>query len=174
MEISVIKSCIFEVRGVRVMLDMHLAAFYQVETRTLKQAVRRNIERFPEDFMFELTPEEYDSLKIQDLEEDEPKTGKHAKYMPFAFSELGVGMLSSILRSGKAIEINIGIMRAFAIMRQMALGLSELNERISKIEIEMGLKFDDVYEILKLMLGGNGGRTVVEGFKVKKMEELPL
>jgi hypothetical protein len=174
LEVTTIKNCIFEVRGVRVMLDLHLAALYQVETRALKQAVRRNWERFPEDFMFELTPEEFDLLKPQFNEEEggESKTGKHAKYLPFAFTEMGVGMLSSVLRSEKAIEINISIMRAFVMTRLMALGLAELNERVARIEQEMGLKFDDVYEVLGLLLGGNAGRTVVEGFKVRKPKEV--
>jgi hypothetical protein len=170
LELSVVKNNIFELRGMRVMIDVHLAALYEVETRTLKQAVRRNMERFPEDFMFELTQEEYDELRlrINYEDEDESKTGKHAKYMPFAFTELGVGMLSSVLRSGKAIEVNISIMRAFAMLRQMALGLTELYERIDRIEEEMGIKFEKITVILHHLLGGNAGRTVVEGFKPKK------
>ncbi len=154
------------------MLDYHLAALYQVETRALKQAVRRNLERFPEDFMFQLTLEEFKTLQLEDEEEvgaEEPKTGRHSKYLPFVFSELGVGMLSSVLRSSTAIEINISIMRAFVLMRQLALGLSELHDRVERIEHEMGMKFQDVFEILQHMLGGNGGRTIVEGFRPPKV-----
>ncbi len=170
MDVSVIKNNIFEVRGQRVMLDYHLAALYQVETRALKQAVRRNMERFPEDFMFQLTPEEFKMLQLDldDMDSEEPKTGRHSKYLPFVFSELGVGMLSSVLRSATAIEINISIMRAFVLMRQLALGLSELHDRVERIEQEMGMKFQDVFQILQHLLGGNGGRTIVEGFKPKK------
>ena len=170
MDVSVIKNNIFEVRGQRVMLDYHLAALYQVETRALKQAVRRNMERFPEDFMFQLTPDEFKILQLDldDMDPEEPKTGRHSKYLPFVFSELGVGMLSSVLRSATAIEINISIMRAFVLMRQLALGLSELHDRVERIEQEMGMKFQDVFQILQHLLGGNGGRTIVEGFKPKK------
>ncbi len=165
-QVAIIKESIFELRGVKVMLDVHIAALYQVETRALKQAVRRNMDRFPVDFMFELAPEEYELLKpeIENLLDHEPKTGKHAKYLPFAFTELGVGMLSSVLRSEKALEINISIMRTFVMLRHFAMGLSELWERVDFIEREMGIKFRDIFEALHLLTGGNAGRTIVTGF----------
>lgn len=106
------------VRGQRVMLDFDLAELYQVETRTLKQAVRRNIERFPGDFMFEITEAEYNCLKNSMTSQvviSNEKGGR--RYMPFAFTEQGVAMLSSVLRSGTAIQVNIAIMRAFVAMR---------------------------------------------------------
>jgi hypothetical protein len=167
-EIAMIKDSIFEFRGVKVMLDVHLAQRYGVQTRSLKQAVRRNIERFPKDFMFELTLEEFEDLRLRVAnlpESDEPKTGKHAKYLPFAFTELGVSMLSSVLRSEKAIEVNINIMRTFVMLRQFAMGLNELWDRITAIEHEMGIKFKDIFEALHLLIGGNGGRTIVKGFQ---------
>ena len=120
-ELTTIQSKIHEIRGQQVMLDFDLAALYQVETKVLKQAVRRNIERFPEDFIFEISNEEYNSLKISlrsqivTLEID--GRGKYPKYPPFAFTEMGVAMLSSVLRSGSAIQVNIAIMRAFVAMR---------------------------------------------------------
>ena len=120
-ELTTIQSKIHEIRGQQVMLDFDLAALYQVETKVLKQAVRRNIERFPEDFIFEISNEEYNSLKISlrsqivTLEID--GRGKYPNSPPFAFTEMGVAMLSSVLRSGSAIQVNIAIMRAFVAMR---------------------------------------------------------
>lgn len=107
------------------MLDFDLAEIYQVETRALKQAVRRNIDRFPEDFMFELTKLEYDSLRSQFVTLNDGEStagrGKHSKYLPFVFTEQGVAMLSSVLRSDTAIKMNISIMRAFVAVRQLVL-----------------------------------------------------
>ena len=99
--------------GQQVMLDFDLAALYQVETKVLKQAVRRNIERFPEDFMFEISNEEYNSLKDSLRSQIVTSNKGGIRYMPFAFTEMGVAMLSSVLRSGSAIQVNIAIMRAF-------------------------------------------------------------
>lgn len=110
MELQPIQSKIYEIRGQRVMLDFDLAELYQVETRTLKQAVRRNIERFPEDFMFEITEAEYNYLKnsmTSQIVISNERGGR--RYMPFAFTEQGVAMLSSVLRSGTAIQVNIAI-----------------------------------------------------------------
>ena len=114
MELQPIQSKIYEIRGQRVMLDFDLAELYQVETRTLKQAVRRNIERFPSDFMFEITESEYNYLKnsmTSQIVISNERGGR--RYMPFAFTEQGVAMLSSVLRSETAIQVNIAIMRAF-------------------------------------------------------------
>ena len=117
MELDIIKNKIYEIRGLRVMLDRDLAQMYGVETKVLNQAVRRNIERFPEDFMFTLSKEECLRSQIVTLNE---ARGHHLKYMPLAFTEQGVAMLSSVLRSRTAIEINISIMRAFVVMRNYA------------------------------------------------------
>ncbi len=122
-----IKDVIYEVRGQKVMLDTDLAEMYEVEVSQLKRQVRRNIDRFPKDFMFELTPEEVSSLRCQ---KGILKTGRgqHSKYAPFAFTEEGVAMLSGLLRSKIAIQVNINIMRAFVAVRQAvtALQTSEL------------------------------------------------
>ena len=115
-EIRIIQSKIYEIRGHKVMLDRDLAEMYGVETRTLNQAVKRNIDRFPEDFMFQLTKEESLRSQIVTLKMEQ---GKHLKYMPFVFTEMGVAMLSSVLRSNTAIQVNINIMRAFVAVRQM-------------------------------------------------------
>lgn len=135
-----IHNYICEVRGRRVMLDSDLAMLYGVETRALKQAVRRNIERFPSDFMFELSLEEADSLlKISRSQIVTLKQGKNTKYKPFAFTEQGVAMLSSVLHSEVAIKVNIAIMRAFIQVRE-ALTLSksvsaEINELRAKVDL---------------------------------------
>lgn len=130
MELEVIKNKIFEIRGYKVMFDFDLALLYNVETKRLKEAVRRNLNRFPEDFMFELTEIEYNSLRSQFASS---KRGG-LRYMPFAFTEQGIAMLSSVLNSEKAIEINISIIRAFVTMRQFTLTYSELKEQILAIE----------------------------------------
>lgn len=123
-EMTVIQSKIHEIRGQRVMLDFDLAAMYEVETRVLNQAVKRNIERFPDDFMFQLTKGEFEILKSQIVisKTTTEKRGGTQK-MPFAFTEQGVAMLSSVLRSPLAIQVNIGIVRAFVEFRRMAAAL---------------------------------------------------
>ncbi len=115
-QLELIQSKIYEIRGQKVMLDRDLAELYQVETRVLNQAVKRNIDRFPEDFMFRLTKEECLRSQIVILNMEQ---GKHLKYMPNAFTEMGVAMLSSVLRSNMAIQVNINIMRVFMAVRQL-------------------------------------------------------
>jgi hypothetical protein len=128
MELQTIQKKIYEIRGKQVMLDFDLAALYGVETKVLKQGVKRNIRRFPIDFMFELTQEEFNSLRSQFVTSN--KRGG-TRYMPFAFTEQGVAMLSSILNSETAIEVNISIIRAFVSIRQY---LSVTNNTIKEIE----------------------------------------
>jgi cell division protein FtsL len=122
---------IFLVRGEKVMIDFHLADLYQVETKQLKRQVRRNMERFPADFMFELTQEEYNSLRSQF---GTLKRGEHTKYPPMVFTENGVSMLSSILNSSLAISVNIQIMRIFTKVRRMLTDNTELRLEIEKIK----------------------------------------
>ena len=126
-QIDTIKSSIYEVRGQRVMLDSDLAELYEVEVSQLKRQVRRNIDRFPEDFMFELTREEYDSLRCQNGTIKSGR-GQHSKYLPFAFTEEGVAMLSGMLKSKTAVQVNINIMRAFVAIRHAvaSMQLSDL------------------------------------------------
>ena len=113
-ELVRIQSLIYEIRGYKVMVDRDLAKLYGVETKVLNQAVKRNIKRFPEDFMFQLTHEECLRSQFVTLN---TKQGHHLKYLPYAFTEQGVAMLSSVLRSDAAIEVNIRIMRAFVSIR---------------------------------------------------------
>ena len=148
MELQIIQNKIYEIRGMRVMLDFDLAELYETETRRLKEAVRRNIDRFPGDFMFELSKQEYDSLRTQIATLDNTGRGKHSKYLPFAFTEQGVAMLASILNSQKAIQINIQIVRAFILLRQYALGYAELNKKLEMFMIETNIQFNDIYQAL--------------------------
>ena len=143
-----VQSRIVAVRGVQVMLDRDLAALYGVETRVLNQAVRRNIGRFPEDFMFQLSKE--DCLRSQIVTLNEAR-GKHLKYMPYAFTENGIAMLSSVLRSETAIAVNIRIMRAFTAMRRFAYDHAGLVQRVGAIELkqlETDKRIDTVFDAL--------------------------
>lgn len=135
------------------MLDYHLAELYQVETRALKQAVKRNIERFPGDFMFVLTREEANLLLSIGVSQNViPPAYNFGVAMPMAFTEQGVAMLSSVLRSKVAIEVNISIMRAFVLMRQMAIGYEELSRRIEELEVSTDAQFNELYQALTQLL----------------------
>ena len=153
MDLQIIQNKIFEVRSCRVMLDYHLAELYQVETRALKQAVKRNIERFPGDFMFVLTQEEANLLLSIGVSQNViPPAYNFGVAMPMAFTEQGVAMLSSVLRSKVAIEVNISIMRAFVLMRQMAIGYEELLRRIEELEVSTDAQFNELYQALTQLL----------------------
>ena len=153
MDLQVIQNKIFEVRGCRVMLDFHLAELYQVETRALKQAVKRNIARFPSDFMFVLSKEEANLLLSIGVSQNViPPDYNFGVAMPMAFTEQGVAMLSSVLRSKVAIEVNISIMRAFVLMRQMAIGYEELSRRIEELEVSTDAQFNELYQALTQLL----------------------
>ena len=135
------------------MLDYHLAELYQVETRALKQAVKRNIERFPGDFMFVLTQEEANLLLSIGVSQNViPPAYNFGVAMLMAFTEQGVAMLSSVLRSKVAIEVNISIMRAFVLMRQMAIGYEELSRRIEELEVSTDAQFNELYQALTQLL----------------------
>nr|WP_300601574.1 ORF6N domain-containing protein [Niabella sp.] len=169
MQLTVIQQKIYEIRDQRVMIDYDLADLYQVETKRLKEAVRRNRNRFPDDFMFELTKEEYDALRSQIatlkhaiVAEDElvvSKRGRHSKYSPFAFTEHGVAMLASVLNSEKAIEMNIAIVRAFIALRQLTLLRNNFLEQLQQLRIELYQRIDghdaqlsQIYDALENML----------------------
>lgn len=150
MELQVIQNKIFEVRGYRVMLDFHLAELYNVKTKVLKQAVKRNIQRFPSDFMFELDKEEFHQL-VTNCDQF-PETLKHSSVSPMVFTEQGVAMLSTVLRSQTAIDVNISIMRAFVLMRQMIIGYDELLKRIEELEESTDAQFSEIYQALTQLL----------------------
>jgi len=152
MELQIIHQKILLIRDQKVMLDYDLAELYEVETRVLKQAVKRNLIRFPEDFMFELTENEIDEVVSQNVI---PSKSYFGGAKPFAFTEQGVAMLSSILRSEKAALVNIAIMRTFVMLRRYALTYDELARRIEGLEI----KYDDVHEVLNQLLMGKEQET---------------
>ena len=147
-EINTIQDRIFNIRGKRVMLDSDLASLYGVETKRLNESVKRNIERFPEDFMFQLTEDEFKVSRCQIVtskeSEEEPQTLRSQfatsnkrggrQYLPYVFTEHGVTMLASVLRSKKAIEINIQVVRAFIALRQFAIEQKDVTNRLDKLE----------------------------------------
>lgn len=145
--LEIITNKIYIIRNQKVMLDYDLATLYEIETKVLKQSVKRNIDRFPEDFMFELTESEYKSLRSQ-IVTLEIGRGKFSKYLPFAFTEQGVAMLSGVLKSEKAIKINIAIMRTFVILRNSLLNLEEITSKVKEIENQ----FPEIYKILNYLM----------------------
>jgi phage regulator Rha-like protein len=149
MELSQIHQKNLEIRGQKVMLDFDLAILYEVETRVLKQAVRRNLERFPIDFMFELNEIEIDFLVSQFVIPSKSNLGGSK---PFAFTEHGVTMLSSILNSKKAININIQIIRAFIELKKLMVSQNDLLHRLKQLEQQYDKQFDDVFEAINYLL----------------------
>lgn len=155
-----IESLIYIIKEEQVMLDSDLAKLYGVETKVLNQAVKRNIQRFPSDFMFQLTKEECLRSQIVTLknnpdeteEETSSKRGKHTKYLPYVFTQEGVAALSGVLRSPIAIQVNISIMRAFVALRQMITGYQELLKRIEELEESMDAQFSEIYQALTQLL----------------------
>jgi hypothetical protein len=144
MDILAIQNKIHEIRGYRVMLDFDLAEMYQVKTKALNQAVKRNIDRFPFDFMFQLTNKEFTDLRSQIVTSNWGGT----RYLPYAFSEHGVTMLSSVLKSKKAIDTNIFIVRAFVALRQYSLGYAELKQQLDNFMLETNMQFNEIYQAL--------------------------
>jgi hypothetical protein len=142
---QIIESKIYLLRGKKVMLDRDLATLYGVETRTLNQAVRRNINRFPEDFMSQLTTEEMENWKSQIVISNKEKMGLRKR--PYAFTENGVAMLSSVLSSERAVEVNIQIMRTFTRLREMILTHKELAHKLAQLERKIGKHDDEIKTI---------------------------
>src|SRR5438046_1257754 len=148
--IKSIQNRIYEIRGERVMLDRDLAVLYEIETKALNLAVRRNIKRFPKDFMFQLSKEEWEDLRFQietletgdslRLQNETLKKGRgrHTKYFPYAFTEQGVAMLSGVLNSEKAIAMNIAIMRAFVEIRKILIQENDLRIQLKEIKEQLG------------------------------------
>ena len=163
-----IERLIYMIHGNRVMLDADLAELYGVETRVLKQAVRRNRKRFPKDFMFELTKEENQSLRSQNVI---LKRGEHSKYLPFAFTEQGVAMLSSVLNSERAIEVNIEIVRAFVRIREMLAAHTELAAKLKELEGHIQAhdeQIQAIFEAIRQIMTPPEKPTKRIGFEVKE------
>lgn len=142
-----IASRIYLVRGEKVMLDSDLAELYQVETKNLNKAVKRNPSRFPEDFMFQLTKEEADSLRLQTGTSNDTRGGR--RYLPYVFTEQGVAMLSSVLRSPRAVEVNVVIMRTFVRIREILASNRDLARRVQEHDRQIAILFDTVRKLLE-------------------------
>ena len=145
-----IGSMICFIRGRRVMLDSDLAVLYGVETKVLNQAVRRNLKRFPDDFMFQLTPKEVDFLRSQIVTSNSSRGGR--RYFPYAFTENGVAMLSSVLGSEKAIQVNIHIMRTFTKLREILKTHDDLRRKIESMEKKYDHRFVVVFKAIRELL----------------------
>ena len=155
---------IYTLRGKQIMLDEDLAELYEVETRVLNQAVKRNSERFPSDFMFQLAEEEYKSLRSQFVTLKRGR-GRHRKYMPYAFTENGVYMLSAVLKSKVAVEVSIEIMRTFTKLREFSLHYNALAKRLLEMEQKNSKEFRKIYALLdELMAGARDADAKVMGF----------
>jgi len=144
---DIIASKIYIIRNVRVMIDRDLASLYEVETRVLKQAVRRNIDRFPDDFMFEMTRQEFEDWRSQIVISNSDKMG--LRHIPMVFTEQGVAMLSSVLNSDRAIKVNIQIMRTFSKLRQMLLDHADLKRKLDSMEKKYDEQFRIVFEAIR-------------------------
>ncbi|MEN9522820.1 MAG: hypothetical protein RL065_1197 [Bacteroidota bacterium] len=173
MKPELVHTKIFEIRSQKIMLDFDLAEMYEIETKYLKRAVKHNSDRIPADFMFELTKDEWESLRCNFSTLNNGGRGQHLKYLPFAFTEQGVAMLSSVLNSQKAIQVNISIIRAFVFIRQHALNFKELTEQLKSLETKYDKHFKDVYEALDYLLNNDkqieqqNKRTKI-GYKIPK------
>jgi len=157
-----IESKIFLIRGQKVMLDRDLAGLYGVETKVLNQAVRRNSSRFPEDFMFELTLNEAKSSRSQFVTLNR---GENIKYLPYAFTEQGIAMLSSVLKSERAIHVNIQIIRAFTKMREMIAHHAELRSKLEALELRYDEQFRIVFDAIRRILSDEDDPKTEIGFK---------
>jgi len=159
--LEVVESHIFTIRGHRVMLDSHLAELYQVETKNLNKAVKRNPRRFPDSFMFQLTEKEGESLRFQsgtlnmrsqNATSEPAGRGQHRKYLPYVFTEQGVAMLSSVLRSDRAADVNVAIMQTFVKMREAMIAHKDLSRRLNDMERKYDKQFRVVFDALRELM----------------------
>lgn len=150
MQLQSIQKRIYEIRGQKIMLDFDISELYEVETRALNQAVKRNIDLFPEDFMFQLNPTEWETMSSQIVMTYPIKRPKTA--LPLAFTEHGVAMLANVLKSKKARQTSIAIVRAFIALKQFALSHKELTAKLSELESKYNKQFKDVYEAINFLL----------------------
>ncbi|MBK8369406.1 MAG: ORF6N domain-containing protein [Bacteroidetes bacterium] len=158
MQLQVIQTKIYEVRGQKVMLDFDLAELYEVETKRLNEAVKRNTERFPERFMFRLTVIEWENMRSQ-IATASIQTKRNVAVTPFAFTEHGVTMLASVLKSNKAIKVNIAIVEAFIALKEFALNYKEIDDKLKELENTYNKQFKDVYEAINYLLQKNKQET---------------
>ena len=194
MQLEIIRNKIYEIRGQKIMFDFDLAELYEVETRILNQSVKRNIARFPKDFMFQLTQKEWEPLRSQIVISSKmndnnssqivmsSKKHRGAKYLPLAFTEHGVTMLAAILKSDKAVAMNIAIVRTFIALRQFALNYKELAAQILELKQTVGNHNDQlnqIYDALENLLDDKVDKTINKkmweqreriGFKTKSKQ----
>ena len=164
-----IQQAIYLIRGEKVMLDRDLALLYEVETKVLNRAVKRNLQRFPLDFMFQLTPEEAENLRCQIGTSSLRHGGR--RYLPHVFTEQGVAMLSSVLNSERAILVNIEIMRAFVRLRQLLASNAELSRRLDELESKYDTQFRVVFEAIReLMTTPSRARKEI-GFRARSVKK---
>jgi ORF6N domain len=161
-----IERSIYLIRNEKVMLDRDLAELYSVETKALKQAVKRNIDRFPEDFMFVLTALELDDWRSQFVTSKSDRMG--LRYPPMAFTEHGILMLSSVLRSDRAVHVNIEIMRAFVRLRQMLASNDELSRRLDELESKYDRQFKIVFDAIRNLMKPVEGTRKQIGFRTRR------
>lgn len=150
MKVTTLQSKIYELRGQKIMLDFDLAELYEIQTKVLNQAVKRNTKRFPVDFMFQLSLEEWKTMRSQIVTASQDK--RNTKTTPYAFTEQGVAMLSGVLNSDIAINVNIAIMRTFVMTRNHAVDHKDLKEKLAVLEAKYDAKFGDIYEALNYLL----------------------
>ena len=172
MEIEVLKSKVHEIRGQKVMLDFDLATLYGVETRILNQSVKRNIDRFPIDFMFQLSKVEFNNLMSQFVTSSSKSNYGGIRKLPYAFTEQGVAMLSGLLKSEKAVAVNIAIMRTFVEIRKQISLQSEISQQMldfkNEIEERLGehdVQLLEIYSIMENYLDKKSKQIKIEGFK---------
>jgi len=170
MQIETIQNRIYEIREYKVMLDFDLAELYEVETRVLNQAIKRNIDSFPEDFMFRLTTSDWQAISSSQIVMmgDIPKN-RTGKYLPYAFTEHGVTMLASVLKSTKARQINIAIVRAFIALRKFAVGYKGISGQLWELKQELGKRIDEhdiqlrnIYDALENLLDKEADKEAVK------------
>ena len=153
MHLITIQNKIYEINGIKIMLDFDLAELYEVETRVLNQAIKRNIDSFPADFMFRLTTEEWEEVSSSQI----VMTSKRPKSaLPDAFTEHGVTMLASVLKSPKARKMNIAIVRAFVALRKALLNIENLKSQIQELETKYDKQFDDIFEAIQFLITDSG------------------
>lgn len=181
---EIIEKKIYLLRGQKVMLSIDLAGLYQVEPRALIQAVKRNIDRFPKDFMFQLTWDEVSALKSQSVISSDPrartsrsqivilKRGLNIKYRPYAFTEQGVAMLSSVLRSKRAIQVNIEIMRAFVRLRKILASHAELARKLEALEKKYDSQFKVVFDAIRQLMAPPAAGQKKIGFQLREKRAL--
>ena len=163
-----IEQRIFLLRGQKVMLSPHLAELYGVAPKVLIQAVKRNAERFPADFMFQLTRQEVARLRSQFVTLNTSKRGQHIKYSPYAFTEQGVAMLSSVLRSKRAIQVNVDIMRTFVRMRQLLASHADLAKKLEELEKKCDAQFKIVFDAIRQLMAPSAAPRKQIGFHIRE------